>query len=316
MSFSPDQLAYADILLELQIRRADGQAYEDLFVRVMTRRHPEFRPVKPQGKHGDKRNDGYCASKGVYYQVYAPENHSAKDMVATVEKIETDFDGLKSYWGKDAPVQEYHFVINDKLKGTYPAVETALLKIKSKHSLSHCAPFLAKDLMRVFSELSERDVIAIVGHIPADDDISDLDYSIFTDVLSHIIKDSQAITPDAVLRVPDFSEKIQLNRISPNVARLLETGNLQSGAVEAFFNSHGTFSKTAIRDKLAEVYGELRDTIGREIGSNVHRGDMIFFGLLDLITPQPPQKPAKDAAVVPLSYFFETCDIYEDPNLV
>ena len=315
MPFSADQLFYADLLLELQIHRLDGKAYEDLFVRVMTRKHPEFRPVKPHGKHGDKKNDGYCASNGAYYQVYAPETHLPKDIVATVEKIEEDFDGLKAYWDADAPVREYHFVLNDKLKGTYPAVETALLRIKSKHALSYCAPFLAKDLLRVFAELSERDIIGIVGHIPADA-ISDLDYSVFTDVLNHIIRNSTAITSDAFLRVPDFSEKIRLNGISPTVARLLETGNLQSGAVEAFFNSHGTFSKTAIRDKLARAYADLRDTMGREIGSTLHSGDVIFFGLLDAITPQPAQKQPQDAAIVLLSYFFETCDIYEDPNLL
>ena len=312
MPFSPDQLAYAGALFELQVYRSDGQAYENLFVRVMTRAEPEFRPIKPRGPHGDKKNDGYCAAASKYYQVYAPENHSAKNASEAVSKIETDFAGLKSYWDVEAPVREYRFVINDKFKGTFPDVETTLLRIKNLHGLTVCGPFLNKDLVQIFEQLNDHNIIAIVGHLPVAEEITDLDYSMFTVVLNHIIETAGPITPEGFLRVPDFSEKIRLNRISKHVAQLLETGNLQSGAVEAFFNGHGNFSKTAIRDQLARIYTELRERIGQSSTS----GDVIFFGLLDAVIPGVRQRHVQDAAIVLLAYFFESCDIYEDPNLL
>lgn len=312
MPFSPNQLAYADALFRLKIYSSDGQVYEDLFVRVMSCKEEDFRPVKPHGPHGDKKNDGYCGSAGKYYQVHAPEQHMPDQIVATVKKIEDDFEGLKTYWDTLAPVEEYYFVLNDKFKGTYPAIEATFLRLKTKYGLRKCEPLLSKNLVQSFQQLSERDVIGIIGHIPTPSEIADLDFSVFTDVLSHIIKNSVAITPQAFLRVPDFSEKIRLNRISKHVAQLLETGNLQSGAVEGFFDSHGGFSKTAIRDELARIYADLRKKMEPTEGS----ADVIFFGLLERILPPSTGQSAQQAGIVLLSYFFETCDIYEDPNLL
>jgi hypothetical protein len=94
---SADQFAYADKLFKLRILSSDGQAYENLFVEVMTLRDPKFRPVKPQGKIGDQKNDGYCSPTGAYHQVYAPEN--ADDSPSkTITKIANDFTGLTTHW--------------------------------------------------------------------------------------------------------------------------------------------------------------------------------------------------------------------------
>lgn len=97
MPLTPEQLYFADRLFELRILRANGQAFQDLFTRLMGLRHSDFRPVKPQGSIGDRKNDGFHASAGRYYQVYAPEKHDPKDVAKTVGKISRDFAGLKKY---------------------------------------------------------------------------------------------------------------------------------------------------------------------------------------------------------------------------
>jgi hypothetical protein len=215
------------------------------------------------------------------------------------------------------PVREYYFVLNDRFKGAHPTVETVLLRMKAKEGLSECCPFLNKDLMRVFGELDERQVISVIGHLPSPEAIPDLDYSVFTDVLNHVVQSGSRLTPAAILRVPDFNEKISVNRISPAVAALLTAGNLQSGAVESFFGSNAGFSKKAIRDKLAEKYVSLKTSLDGTAESDPASGDLIFFGLLNEVTPANAKSQVwQTAAVVLLGYFFESCDIYEDPNLV
>lgn len=304
-------------MLELRILRSNGQAFQDLFVQVMGLRYPDFRGIKPQGQIGDRKNDGYSATDGRYFQVYAPEDHDESNVTATVKKLRNDFAGLKAYWDSLCPVREFYFVLNDKLRGTYPTVEACLLELKREHGLAACSPFLAKDLLRVFSELDSRAVMAITGHLPSSEQIPDLDYSVFRDLLIHVIGNPSVLTPAAMLRVPDFGEKIRLNGISEPVGALLRAGNLQSGAVDAFFSSHGGFSKRAIRDKLAEIYVDRRDQFnGHEQQAGISRGDWIFFSLLEAVTPASARATSQSAAIVLLAYFFETCDIYEDPNLL
>ena len=144
---TPEQQLFARAMFKLRILEAEGQRYEDLFVDVMTRRDPRFRPVKPQGRIGDQGNEGFIDEEGRYFQVYAPEDPAARVDIAA-EKARNDFGKLKDNWEHDAPIVHFHFVFNDKFKGSYPTVEHALAELKRNHQLETARPFLAKDLER------------------------------------------------------------------------------------------------------------------------------------------------------------------------
>ena len=103
-------------MFKLRVHECNGQAYEDLFVSVIGRRYPKFKPVKPHGRVGDRKNDGYVAETGSYFQVFAPEDASQK-VTNAVSKAKVDFKGLKEYWDKIAPLKEFRFVLNDKFHG-------------------------------------------------------------------------------------------------------------------------------------------------------------------------------------------------------
>ncbi|MCT7023062.1 hypothetical protein M1743_23715, partial [Salmonella enterica subsp. enterica serovar Saintpaul] len=76
---------------------------------------PDFQQVKPYGNIGDRKNDGFIKGQGVYYQVYAPEDAS-NNVLAAVNKIKDDFEGLRDYWHDICPIKKYYFVLNDKYK--------------------------------------------------------------------------------------------------------------------------------------------------------------------------------------------------------
>jgi hypothetical protein len=109
----------ARILFENKIFKADGNAFESLFTEIMNYAEPDFQQIKPWGNIGDKKNDGYIPSKGIYYQVFAPEE-IRKSYPEVVEKLKTDLKGLLEQW---SPVKEFHFVVNDKFKGVNPEAE-------------------------------------------------------------------------------------------------------------------------------------------------------------------------------------------------
>lgn len=137
----------------LLIHESEGQAFEDLFVKIMQYANVDFVPVKPHGTDGDRKNDGYDPTRGIYFQVYAPEDIT-KRPYSTIKKLLRDFEGLQSYWDQYAPIKEFYFVINDRYKGVYPKVHTRLTKIKNRCGLLKCEPFLAQHLEAILFNLS------------------------------------------------------------------------------------------------------------------------------------------------------------------
>lgn len=303
-----EQIHFARVMFQNKILVSDGQRYEDLVVSVLTRRNPGFRPIKPQGRIGDQGNDGFIKEEGKYYQIYAPEQPQDK-VTDAVNKAKDDFEKLKSYWEADASVTEYRFTFNDKFKGAYPEIEHALSEMKEQYALTVCEPFLAKDLEREFMLLPRDEMHAVLGSvIPRRRDIRDIDFAALTEILKHLVDNPSPIS-GAVLVVPNFDKKITFNGIE-QAGCLLAVGNFQNAAVEQYFNRHGQFAKTEIRDSLASRYQAAKEDPAT--GDTPH-GDTIFFRLLESIVPNA-SKEVQDAAIVLISYFFETCDVFEDPD--
>ncbi|MDM5276699.1 tetratricopeptide repeat protein [Paenibacillus silvae] len=145
-------------LFQNKVYSSDGQSYEDLFSKVMIYANKNFRPVRPQGSKGDKKNDGYIDLEGIFYQVYAPEKLENK-IKASIDKLYNDFEVLYTSWSN---IKKFYYVLNDKYKATYPDIEFALKDIQNKYKIE-CKPFLSKDLEEVFMNLKEDQIKMIIG---------------------------------------------------------------------------------------------------------------------------------------------------------
>jgi hypothetical protein len=66
--------ALARKMFKLKIHESNGQAFEDLFTSIMNYAESDFQAIKPWGNIGDRKNDGYIESKGIFFQVFAPED--------------------------------------------------------------------------------------------------------------------------------------------------------------------------------------------------------------------------------------------------
>jgi hypothetical protein len=311
-SLTPEQRRYAHAMFQVRIYQSNGQQFENLFVAVMTRRDRRFRPVKPQGPIGDQGNDGFIPEEGRYFQVYAPED--PKDKVdKAAAKARDDFGKLKDHWESDAAITDYRFVFNDKYQGSYPTVEHALAELKRIHGLATAKPFLAKDLEHEFWQLSTADKEAVLSAvIPRPQHIEDIDYAALTEILQHLVDNQIPIPAEGLPAVPDYDHKIHFNDIDA-AADLLRVGNYQNAAVDQFFDKHGEFTRTDIRDRLAHSYEAAQENESNSGASDEGIGDRIFFRLLHSIAPNAA-KQVQDAAIVLISYFFEKCDVFEDPE--
>ncbi len=304
-----NQKYIARIMLKNRILQSDAQAYEDLFIKVMQNKNPNFQPIKPQGSYGDRKNDGFDKTTGTYYQVYAPENikHKEKD---TIDKLVTDFEGLYNYWNKQVtPIKQFVYVVNDKYKGTYPSLHPELAKIENTYEGVKTEVFLSKHLEDTCLELSDDKIIDIIGILPTPFLINDVEPSILNEVINFILQYESPYTEEAIPPDPNFDEKIQFNDLNVYIGGLLDMGRLQSHIVIKYFELNSNFTKDELRTKFNYFYEQSQ----KEITEEENNSDIIFFSILEKASPNKT-KAVQDAVLVLMAHYFEYCDIFETPS--
>ncbi len=298
----------AHLIFINRILVSDGQTYEDFFVEVMTKHNPNFEPIKPQGRMGDKKNDGFDKTTGTYYQVYAPEDLTKREN-KTLSKLEEDFDGLYKNWNYISPLKTFRYVLNDKYKGAFPSVHEALSKLESKYKVD-CKTFLNKDLENIFWEISDNKITSIIGFLPVADLISNIDFTALREVVEFIMKIEIDFRKESRPINLDFHDKIMFNNLSESPATLLKVGSYQKGNVDEYFQLKSDFTKEDLRQRFVELYNDGRNSIQDEEGKN----DAIFFYIMYNSSPQRT-KSIYDAVIVLMAYYFEYCDIFEPPPM-
>lgn len=311
---SPAEKALARILFQREIYRRDGQAFEDFFSRIMEYHNSNFNQIKPQGPIGDRKNDGYDRTTGTYHQVYAPED--VKETVSTaVTKARKDFTGMKAFWEALCPIRSYRFVYNDKYQGVYPTIEAELAAIKRDHNLEECGTLAAKDLEDIALNLTDDKIIAVIGFVPDPTHIQQVRFSVLDEVIRHVMSQQSPVTPGQIFSAPNFEEKIKFNGLSKVTGALLATGSFQRGAVDEYFSLNSAWARQSLRDTFSQGYASALAAIPDGQLEPPARGDLIFFEILQQALPPEATKAHQDAALVLMAYYFESCDIFEDPGI-
>lgn len=309
----------ARIMFRNKVLSADAQAFENLFTAVMAYARSDFQQVKPQGNIGDRKNDGFEPAAGRYYQVYAPEDAHEKESAA-IKKLEGDFSGLKAHWTGVYPagIKEYLFVLNDKYKGAYPTTHATLAALQKNHGLDKAAVFSCKHLEEVaFGELLEDQLLVIVGGVPDAATIVKVDYSVLTEVVQHVLANPPENAVKGKLVSPEFGAKLIFNDLTV-AAGFLTAGSYQTSTVESFFDLNTNFARQAVRQSLNDMYiNSTNQGFEADPVSGFTVQDHIFFDVLASATPNSfggSKGATQKAVLVLLSYFFESCDIFEEPT--
>lgn len=319
---TPQQKAFYRLMFQNQLSKLAGMAFQNRFTEIMMYANPNFQPVKPQGNIGDRKNDGHDPISGKYYQVYSPE---VFDESSAIKKLEEDFTGLINHWGNKtvypSGVQEFWFVLNDHYRvvpGGYPTTIVTLEKLKQSHGLTQCGLFLSKHLEDVLLGLPEDQIIAVIGYAPNPADIKVLKLDVVNEVVTHIIDNTKPRSLNESLVDPDFDDKITFNNLVMT-GILLRDANYRCGTLEGYFQANSNFTRQEVRNRLRCIYEESATKNFQDIQGGATSADQRLFYILDEITPEPPNenrrfaKELQDAALVILAYFFETCDVFEEP---
>ncbi|RYG71111.1 hypothetical protein EU245_15075, partial [Lentibacillus lipolyticus] len=304
---------------KLMIHESNGQAFEDLFTKIMEKKYKNFLRVKAYGRIGDMKNDGFDKTKGVYYQIFGPENINKKQTISdATQKLKEDFQGLKKHWDSICPIQEFYFVINDKYQGIPAPITQEIIKIENDYKGVLCDEFTSSDLEDVLLSLPYEEIIDVVGYLP-NADLDLLDYDILNEVVDFIMNSPADFSAEEKMVVPDFNEKIKFNDLNDQnnelhrrVNDMLIAGSYSEGFLEEYFRRNSEYIRNELRKKLNGFYLDSIEAIPKsEENYSVKR----FYYILEKCCPIPT-KSVQDTALALMAHYFESCDIFEEPNKV
>ncbi|MEM9338927.1 MAG: ABC-three component system protein [Bacteroidota bacterium] len=297
-----NEKALSRIRFQNKVYKSDGQAFEDLFTEIMSYAVNGFRKIEAWGNLGDFKNDGYIPDKGIYFQVYAPKDirNSYRDLI---NKIDQDFHGLNNKWNG---IKEYYFVINDKFNGVNPESEQVIKALKNKHGLSSSDFFTSNNLEHTLFGLDDDQILSIVGSLP-NPDLLRLDYSIVTEVIGFIMRLPLTLVSGEI-KFPDWNEKIEFNGLSQSSKYFLDHGSQQLGSLEQYLEQNTTLSS-----ELQKHVTGLYEQIGKEWKEYHPKGDNILWELIQRCAPKQEQH-YQNAVLTILAKYFESCDIFEEPQ--
>jgi hypothetical protein len=275
-----------------------GDEFQYFFASVMEKRYPaDYVRVRPWGKIGDRKNDGYLRSKRFLFQVYAPLTIVASECIA---KIDEDFKEALPHW------KEYFdtwIFAHNAMGGLGPDVLKKLLDLDAKHPDVTVLNWGFEELRREVMQLDEPELASLFGPAPSRQGLIDLGLQDLVPVLDHIAR----LPPVSELDLrPVPADKLQRNMLSDAVAVLLRAGMSRADLVRKYFKL-----KPTLQDQIAEsfrtTYVELRGTSASP--------DDIFAGLQRFaggtLVPSPSHQ---NAVLAVLAFFFEECDIFERPE--
>lgn len=297
-----DEKTFSRTLFQNKIYRFEGRSFQTLFEEIMSFADSDFRRIKSWGSTGDQKNDGYIPSKGIYYQVHAPEEPQSKYPEA-IRKLENDLEGLLTHWNN---VREFYFVFNDKFNGVEPNSEKKLASLKEKYKLHKCGIITANDLQNTLFKLEDDQIVSIVGFLPDVSSINSLDYKVIDEVVGFIINlGFEAYTE---IRYPLWDKKITFNFSSAKTKQVLDYNSQFLGQLERFL------SKDTQLEHLLQLYltGAYSSILSEWEGYG-YSGDNVFWELVKRCSPKEG-KAYIDAVITIIAKYFESCDIFEDTS--
>lgn len=286
--------AFRDLQFKTAYLEKKGNEFQDWFATIMEKCFPgDFIRVRPWGNAGDRKNDGYVRSERWLFQVYAPNEMSARDALA---KIDEDYNGALPHWKEH--FDTWIFMHNSK-QGLGPDVTAKLLELDRAGPLAVIS-WGFEELRRVVFELRPEEMASLFGPAPRRRDVVNLGLNNLAPVLDQVAAMEPTSDPD--LRPPP-ADKIDRNMLSGHVATLLKAGMSRVDLVRKYFRL-----QPGRRDEIAESFRNHYANVCSEGLSP----DEIFADLQRHAAGDGVPSPSRQSATLAvLAFLFEECDIFE-----
>lgn len=285
---------------ELMLHKHKATAFQDHFNDVMEAVHGiDFIRVRPAGKAGDRKCDGYLRSADTVFQVYAP---ARVELRSWLNKIDEDFAGAKAHWGT---MRSWTFVHNQH-DGLPADVAQSLLKLKTDHSDLLIDQWPPSYLLELTADLPESRLVRVFGHPPLEREMRVLDRGDIAKAVKGLALESASWTPHAADLPFVDPRKLDFNRLSDHPRRLISAGIAQAHMVEAYFDNN---PDPTLRDRAGMLM--------KLEWLNLHQcgvtGDEAFHVLYERAAANARGSREATASLALLAFLFESCDIFDNP---
>lgn len=288
-------------LVKIKLAELHGNSFETFFQSLMCLRDPSFIDVRTAGQLGDQGSDGLMLHEGKLYACYAPE---VFDAPKTIAKFESDFG--KAIEKRAGQFKTFVFVHND-LRGVHPVVSTCLASHSGLYGDIKFEQFGYRHFRDEACRLELDQVEDLLG-MPLP--VQELAYGVALEelepLLAHLregrIKNFEPGEISAVSK-----QKLDYNKFSEDVKDELRRAIIRSADIDAYY--HGLIDVTE-RDEVAAAFREefLR------ICDKLDEPDDVLWQLEQYVlgNASAPIRMRK-AALAILAYFFQSCDIFDNP---
>ena len=258
----------------------------------------DFEIVRPYGKQGDWKCDGRQLSTGTIFQCYGPETPTDQK---TIAKINTDFVGALAKWPNF--IKRWVFVHNIS-EGQPPAVNAHLDTLRAKYSTISFNIWAKSELYKWHTLLNEDQKRLMYGPVPNQQIANGLELQDLQPVID--VLERREPDPSTPLPPPPSVEKLAKNKLSEEAAELLKLGRRKVRLVETYFDKVGSVE---LGEKIAEAFR----THYIQLKATQCEPDQVFSYLQKFagVTGEPKRQVA---AMAVMAYFFDRCDIFEDPD--
>lgn len=292
-------LHYHEMVLQCELFRRNGKSFQDFFELIMQKLDPSFMMVKPMGRVGDWKSDGYSPASGTVYQCYAPEEMTA---AASAKKVEDDFKGAKNYWKEK--MKRWVFVWSSEV-ALPPQVAAKFAKLKQEYSTIEIVHMGRAGLWEIVKHLSAADRESLLGVVPDVKDVpatTAIEIQVLVKHLGHLefqAKDFEGLELTAI------ADKLRRNSLSDHVTAIVRPSTPVAKLVREFVTRmpDPAFSQAIALD-LKRKYTEL--------AAKTNDPDTIFGGIVDYVLGEHRSEPKYFwAASGIVTHYFELCDIFE-----
>ncbi|WP_159080705.1 ABC-three component system protein [Nocardia suismassiliense] len=281
-----------------------GSQFEDYVEKVLARFHDDFINPVPTGRFGDKGCDGLAESGTVMYACYGqrPGRDAERELS---KKIRSDFDRVVDQWPS---FRTWRFVTNAPVG---PLATQAIVDIQGAHGPESLRPLKVRLMNpeKLWCEVvSTLDTVVLNELFPGAPGIANVELEDLIPLLDKLGSGAGPVdTGGAVLPVPaskmDFNALSEANRVEFNEGRLLAPRIddwYTSSSEPGLFDVHGARFRAlyeqarAVTTAPSEIIERLYAAVA---GPNVRM-----------------DATRANAAFAVLSYFFDSCHIFEMPT--
>ena len=292
------QAAHYGLCFRIAFLEKKGTEFQDWFVKLAEYAFgSDFEAVRPYGRSGDLKCDGRQVSTDTIFQCYAPYDMKEADLNT---KIEQDFFGAVENWDHMA---RWVFVHNDN-RGLPPSSIQLFDKLRRDYPAVEISVWTEPALRQLVDKLSLMELQALFGSAPS---MPELETLVMGD-LQPVIHQLESIDPEpsAELLTPPSINKLEKNQLSEDATELLRVGRRKEALVEAWFKKD---SQADRGEQIAEAFRN-RYTQLKEEGWSPDQ----ILGYLQEFAYVGGEPKRQTATLAVLSYFFERCDIFDDPE--